>query len=98
MEIEVSGIPEKQRRNDGEISSGNPGAAGPTEENLPGDIWGELMTTTIRCADGFNHTTECPVRIVPRGGEFVQIMEFDRGVWDEVYTTPFAVEVEVVAA
>lgn len=55
------------------------------------------MTTVIRCADGFRHSTILPVRIIPRG-EFVEIQEFERGTWDDLYSTPFAVEVEVVPA
>lgn len=52
------------------------------------------MTTTIRCADGFNHNTLAPVRLLPRGTH-VEIQEYDRGTWDQLYSTPFAVEVEV---
>jgi hypothetical protein len=55
------------------------------------------MTTLIRCADGFSHTTEAPVRILSKGTH-VEIQELDRGVWDQLHTTPFAVEVEVVKA
>jgi len=52
------------------------------------------MTTMIRCADGFMHTTQAPVRVLPHGTH-VEIQEYDRGTWDPLYTTPFAVEVEV---
>jgi hypothetical protein len=50
--------------------------------------------TLIRCADGFHHTTQAPVRLLPKGTH-VEILEYDAGTWDKLYTTPFAVEVEV---
>ena len=53
--------------------------------------------TRIHGADGFKRFTQAPVRIVSRG-DYVEILEFDRGVWSQVYTTPFAVEVEVLPA
>lgn len=55
------------------------------------------MTTRIRGADGYQHITEAPIRIIPKG-TFVEIQKFDRGTWDPLYSTPFAVEVEVVPA
>ena len=57
------------------------------------------MKTTITCADGFKHSTEAPVRVrvLPRGTH-IEIKEYDRGTWDPLYSTPFAVEVEVVPA
>jgi hypothetical protein len=57
------------------------------------------MKTTITCADGFKHSTEAPVRVrvLPKGTH-IEIKEYDRGTWDPLYSTPFAVEVEVVPA
>jgi hypothetical protein len=52
------------------------------------------MTTMIRCADGFAHTTNAPVRVLPRG-TCVDIQEWDSGTWDPLYSTPYAVEIEV---
>jgi hypothetical protein len=54
------------------------------------------MTTLIRCADGFMHTTTAPIRGLPRGNH-VDIQEFDRGTWDPLYSTCYAVEIEVRA-
>jgi hypothetical protein len=56
------------------------------------------MTILIRCADGFHHKTLAPVRVVPREGGQFEIREFDRGTWDLIYTTAFAIEIEVVPA
>jgi hypothetical protein len=55
------------------------------------------MTTNIKCVDGFKHSTDARVLIIPRGN-FIEIKEMDHGVWDLIYTTPFACEVEVVPA
>jgi hypothetical protein len=52
------------------------------------------MTVLIRCADGSNYSTQAPVRVIPREG-FSIIQVYDHGVWEEQFTTPFAVEVEV---
>jgi hypothetical protein len=54
------------------------------------------MTTTIKCADGFTHVTPAPIRVLPKGTH-VEILEYDRGTWDRLYSTPFAVEVEVTS-
>ena len=53
-----------------------------------------MSLTLIRCADGFRHSTHAPVRLLPKGSH-VEIQEYDAGTWDQLYSTPFAVEVEV---
>jgi len=55
----------------------------------------ELMSTAeVVGADGFKFDTSLPVRVSAKPGS-VLVQTYDRGVWETIYETPFAVEVQV---